>query len=508
MKSKLLVTLAFFMTLSFSAGGEENDRKEILRAMEFPSSAIKFGTILNDPFFTVNIGDTKSDYTDTEKKLKVLESTVKSKITPDKLYQLGNLYNDLMDYENAVKYYKEYLKSTDESEYSNMKDKNIFRLKGEVCYSLSGIDHPSERIKNLERSLIYLTKAFDLDPAYHPLWTKIGDCYLSLGKSTEAAYCYNKFMGKNRNDYAIYTRLQAAAFQRDYDKLIEAGEIDIPDAGEGMDFSYIETAVNNTDSDDKELFKLQHHIYLVRLLLLKKEYHLNKIINERVGENSNLNNIFSKNEKKIIYDAERLIQTAADKNTDKNKLKYLSGIINYLKEDYVKSVSEFNEILKKNSSIKQVHDEVIFINLFLLNEKKKAADLIEDIIKINPQPEYYLNLASMEFQNNNIDKALMLCHQSLKIDDKFSEAYSGLSVLYAVKGNYIAADEMIKKGNSRINRDDRKRSSLFNQMKVNEAAIALLKNENERAYILLRSVISADNNRKALNLYNRYFTKK
>ena len=290
--------------------------------------------------------------------------------------------------------------------------------------------------------------------------------------------------------------------------MIEADEIDIPEAGEGMDFSYIETAVNNADSDIKDLVKLQHHIYLVRLLLLKKEYRLNEIINERDGKNSNLNSIISNNEKKILYDAEKLIQTTADKKTDKNKLKYLSGIINYLKDDYIKSVSEFNEIPKNNSSIKQVHDEVIFINLFLLNEKRKAADLIEDIIKINPRPEYYLALASMEFNNNNIDKALMLCSQSLKIDEKFSGAYSGLSVLYASKGNYLAADEMIKKGNSLINKDDKQRSSLFNQMRVNEAAIALLKNEKERAYILLRSVISADNNRKALNLYNRYFTKK
>ncbi|PKL17673.1 MAG: hypothetical protein CVV49_09785 [Spirochaetae bacterium HGW-Spirochaetae-5] len=508
MKTKLLAALAIFMTLSFSATGEENDREEILRAMEFPSPSIKFGTILNDPFFTVNIGDQKSDHAETEKKIKVLESPGKTRITPDKLYQLGNLYSDLMDYKKAVKYYKEYLKSTDESEYNNMKDKNLFQLKGEVCYSLSRIDHPSERIKNLERSLIYLTKAFDLDPAYHPLWIKIGDCYLSLGKSSEAVYCYNKYMEKNRNDSAIYPRLQAAVFQRDYNKLIEADEIDISAAGEGMDFSYIETAVNNADTDEKDLVKLQHHIYLVRLLLLKKEYHLNEVTSKRDGKNSNRNDIFLNNEKRILYDTEKLIQTTTGNNTDKNKLKYLSGIINYLKEDYIKSVSEFNEIPKINSSINQVHDEVIFINLFLLNEKKKAADLIEDNIKINPRPEYYLSLAYMEFNNNNIDKALMLCNQSLKIDEKFSGAYSGLSVLYASKGNYLAADEMIKKGNSLINRDDNQRSSLFNQMRVNEAAIALLKNEKERAYILLRSVISADNNRKALNLYNRYFTKK
>ena len=34
---------------------------------------------------------------------------------------------------------------------------------------------------------------------------------------------------------------------------------------------------------------------------------------------------------------------------------------------------------------------------------------------------------------------------------------------------------------------------------------ALLKNEKERAYILLRLVLTADNNEKAGKLYNRFF---
>ncbi|HNX24349.1 MAG TPA: hypothetical protein PKG60_09895, partial [Spirochaetota bacterium] len=77
----------------------------------------------------------------------------------------------------------------------------------------------------------------------------------------------------------------------------------------------------------------------------------------------------------------------------------------------------------------------------------------------------------------------------------------------AIKGNYIAADEMIKKGNSVIKKNNSGKQ-LYNEMKVNEAAIALLKNEKERAYILLRSVISVDNNEKAYQLYNRYYIKK
>ncbi len=508
MKSKLLTILFIILTLSFSAAGEEDEKKNILNAMEFPSPILNFGSLLNDPFFTVNIGELISEPGDLEKKIRILENKGEFKNEPYRLYNLGNLYKDLMKYEIAVKYYKKFLESIEESGDKNSKDTKIIQLTGEAYYSLSEIGQPSERIANLERSLVYFTKAYDTDPTSLILWIKIGDSYLSLGKSIEAIYCYNKYMEKNKNDYTINPRLQAAVFQREYEKLKEVNEIENLTVGEGVDYTYIETAVNNSDTGNKESLKLQHHIYLIRLLLLKKEYYLNKMLNDRESGDFNLKRKFSNKEKKIIDDTEKLINAIADKNTARIKLKYLSGVINYLKDNYEESISDFNKIPKNDVTIKQIYNEVLYINLFLLNENRKAKDLVEDIIKINPQPEHYLILASIEFKNNNIDKALMLCNQSLKIDEKFCEAYSGLSVLYAIKENYIAADEMIKKGNSLINRDDRKENLLFYQMRVNEAAIALLKNEKERAYILLRSVISTDNNSKALKLYNRYFTKK
>jgi tetratricopeptide (TPR) repeat protein len=508
MKLRLLITISIVLTLSFSAAGEEDETKNILSAMEFPSPVLNFGSLLNDPFFTISIGESKADHSDLEKKIRTLESKDELKAGPDRLYHLGNAHRDLMNYETAVKYYKKYLELTDVSKKDNSEDKKNFQLKGEVYYSLAEVDQPSQRIENLERSLVYFTRAFDLEPASLLLWIKIGDCYLSLGKSTEAIYCYNKYNEKNRNDLKILTRLQAGVFQKEYLKLVKENDIENLNVVEGIDFSYIETAVNNSDTVDKESLKLQHHIYLIRLLLLKKEYYLNKMLNQREDANYNLEGIFSNDEKRIIDDTGRLIKESAGNNTERIKVNYLSGVLNYLKGNYEESISDFNKIPKNDVKIKQVYNEILYINLFLQNDYKKAADLIDEIIRISPQPEHYLILASIEFKNNYIDKAIMLCSQSLKIDGKFTEAYSGLSVLYAVKGNYIAAEEMIKKGNLLINKDDRNKSSLFYQMRVNEAAIALLKNEKERAYILLRSVISADNNRKALELYNRYFIKK
>ena len=101
----------------------------------------------------------------------------------------------------------------------------------------------------------------------------------------------------------------------------------------------------------------------------------------------------------------------------------------------------------------------------------------------------------------------MLCKQSLKVSRNNPEAYSALSVIYAINENYSAADEMIRTADNLIKGDPMNNKKLFTHIKLNEAAIALLKNEKERAYILLRSVLAADNDEKAYQLYNRYFKK-
>ena len=214
-----------------------------------------------------------------------------------------------------------------------------------------------------------------------------------------------------------------------------------------------------------------------------------------------------KDEETILNEADKLLKSVRKENLDKLKLKYLSGIVNYLKKDYKKSISDFKEILNDNENPEFVYDDVLFINSKFIKENMEIKKTTEYIIKVKPDPKYYLLLAGLEFENKNFSKAEMLCAQSLKIDKNFAEAYSGVAVISAIKGNYIAADEMIKKGNSVIKKNNSGKQ-LYNEMKVNEAAIALLKNEKERAYILLRSVISVDNNEKAYQLYNRYYIKK
>lgn len=102
----------------------------------------------------------------------------------------------------------------------------------------------------------------------------------------------------------------------------------------------------------------------------------------------------------------------------------------------------------------------------------------------------------------------MLCNRALKINRNYAEAYYALAVVYSAEGNYAAADEMIKTGNSLAYKIKFNKNILSNKMKLNEAIIALLKKEKERAYILLRSIISVDNDKKASELYNRYFNKK
>jgi len=150
----------------------------------------------------------------------------------------------------------------------------------------------------------------------------------------------------------------------------------------------------------------------------------------------------------------------------------------------------------------------MFINLYIMKNYEELKKTVENVIQTDPSAEHYLLLAVLEFKLNNFSGAEMLCYQSLKINENYPKAYSCIAVTSAMQGNYIVADEMIKKSNYFYQKNPFEKNALFSRMNVNEAAIALLKNEKERAYILLRKAISADNNSNAILLYNRYFIKK
>jgi len=503
MKLKFIITVAVLYMVGSPIFSNDVENKIILNSMEFPEPDLSIGDRLNDPLFAVKIQKKNTDNNEIKKTILKLEKELSDKSDPSKIYELANYYKETSDCEKAINYYRKFL----ESGKGNAEDYKDILIKGDLYYSLSEIDLKTEKIDNLEKALFFLTKAVELNQEDLLQWIKLGDCYLSLEKTTEALYCYNKVLEKKLNDFSIYTRLQAASFQRDYLKLSDSRpseKIENQKITEGFNFDYLQIAIDNSPADFKDSIKLQHYVYLMRLMLLKSELY--------VKNNQNIplsfNTVFTKDEKIIIDEAANLVKSMRSKDIKNIDLIYLSGIINYLKSDYEKAISVFEEILKKEMNSELIYNDILFINFYHIKDNSGLKSLIGEILKLKPAPESYLILACIEFRNNELTKAEMLCKQSLKINESYPEAYSAIAVISALNGNYIEADEMIKKGNLLIQKTNSKESRLSSEMKVNEAAIALLKKENERAYILLQSVRSVDNNVKASLLYNRYFKKK
>jgi len=495
----ILITSIIILT-SLPLVSQDVEKKEILGLLEFPEPVFEFGKSINNPFFALDICKKNIDVSSLKKKIYTLEKDLDKNSNPGNFFELGNCYKELFLNEDAVKYYKKYLESSS----SNFELNKKLLIRGEIFYILSDIDIKSERTGNLEKSLVFFNKAIELNPDDFSVWLKTGDCYLSLGRTSEALYSYNKAHEKNSGNFSLLARLQAASFQRDYSKLLKSSLKDKnTHITEGFNFDYIYSAMNNSPEDVKESIKLQHYIYLLRLLLIKNE------INFKNNKNVSLelNSLYTNDEKKILTDADNFINTIKTKNLNPYIIAYISGIIKYLNSDYKKAVSCFEAISTDNKNYELIHDEILFINLYLLNNTDSVRKFIGDSVKINPDPSDYLILADLEFKNKNYGKALMNCTRALEVDHSCAEAYSAAAVIFTMEGNYIAADEMIRKSRVIIYRDKSKNDILFNQVIINEAAIALLNNEKERAYILLQSVKIDDNCKKVSSIYNRYFNK-
>jgi len=507
MKIKSLLIAAAFIIYSLPSIAADIGKDEILSIMEFPKPDISIGNIINNPFFAINIMMDVIDVSGTEKKIKNIENVLTAETDPEIYYKLGSYYKDLNNSELAVKHYKTYLKTTPSSNTFDAEQYKSILIKGDIYYSLSEIDVKSKKVEYLENALLYLTRSIELNPENVKQWVKLGDCYLSLDKTTEALYCYNKALDNKKNIFQIYPRLQAAEFQRDFVKLSEtlsAGRIKNQQIIEGFNFDYIETAINNSPSEIKDSLKLQHYIYLLRLLILKNEFYTLNSESVKFDQTG----MFTNDEKKILSDADIFLKTLSTKKIKAGNIRYLSGIISYLNSDYKKAIHNLKELKPEIEHSEFIQEDIIFISIHFLKDEKEIINNISEIIKVNPQPEFYLAMAEIEFKNKNYNKSEMICTQSLKINKNYAEAYSGIAFISALNGNYITADEMIKKGNFLVQKDYVKKNYLFNQMKLNEAAISLLKNEKERGYVLLRSILSVDNNEKASRLYNRYFNKK
>lgn len=504
MRIKIFILLTAFLLLAVSSNGEDADNKIILRAMSFPDPEIKIGVKINDPLYAVNIMNNnpiveKITITDSE-----IENDLNTVTDSEKLYETGNYYKNRNLKKYALMYFKKYLKLNPTEYTLNNNDIQTIINKGNIYYYLSEYDVKSGKKDYLEKTLLYYTKAIEINPDDESIWVKLGDSYLLNGNINEAQYCYQKISDKTAGEYKINARIQAAVFQGEYLKLsiIKSEEnIERKSVTEGFNFDYIETSINNSQTETKGILRLQQHIYLLRLLLLKSESYFR-------GNNSlfKLNTIFTKDEMKILNETEELLKSIENNMIKTEEKKYIYGIVSLLKGDYKKTISIFKEILTMNHNPDLINEDILFIYYYLLKDTNGVKLLAEDLIRSDPEPVYYLILAVNEYRNSNLDKAEMLCYQAIKISENYSYGYSGIAVISAIKGNYIAADEMIKKEKYLLRRDYPDKDSLITKMIVNEAAIALLKNEKERAYILLRSVLSADNKNASL-LYNRYFNK-
>jgi tetratricopeptide (TPR) repeat protein len=422
---------------------------------------------------------------------------------PVDLYNLGNLYREIHDYDSAVKKYKLSIRAFDSSGSDASDFYKALVVKGHIYLYLSETDYRSDKQAYLEKSSVFLKTAIELKPETD-LWVKLGDCYLASGKCNEALYCYGHVPEKEKRINHIYARLQAVIFQADYQKLLDDFSWqkmkNLP-VMQLTDFENIQTAINNSAGAEKEIYKLQHYVYLLRLLLLKNE----AFCSEKSSGACISTDIHTVEEKTVLKEAEAFIKSRGIKILSPASYNYLMGIISCLKSDYRNALVFFEESLRVNE-----YPEHVYRDLLAAAGKSNDDAVIKKIIfsKISKYPDAsdYLIIAGNEFKKGNLKNAEMLCTRSLKIKNYYSEAFSGLAVIYAFSGNYMAADEMIKKAGYYI-QDVHAGRKMKNRLIVNGAAIALLKNEKERAYILLRLVLSADNDEKAAMLFSRFFRK-
>ncbi|MGM0601709.1 MAG: tetratricopeptide repeat protein [Bacillota bacterium] len=81
-----------------------------------------------------------------------------------------------------------------------------------------------------------------------------------------------------------------------------------------------------------------------------------------------------------------------------------------------------------------------------LNEKEKAKDLYEEIIKYNPTADDYVNLALLNKDLGNIDSAVKYYESALEVDSTRQSIYLNLGNLYQKLNNYNSAVSIYKQG--------------------------------------------------------------
>ena len=179
MKNKIFIIITSFFITFPALHSENTDKEFILSAMTYPEAEILTGSLLNYPFFALDLQKRKPDYDMIKKMIKRKDKAIGENPGAEDLYNLGNLYKEIHDYNNAVKKYKLSLKAFD---FAGTNNPGIYKevvIKGYLYFYLAETDYKSDRTGYLEKSSGFLKAAIELKPG-KDLWIKLGDCYLAL----------------------------------------------------------------------------------------------------------------------------------------------------------------------------------------------------------------------------------------------------------------------------------------------------------------------------------------
>lgn len=484
----------FFIILSISLSTfSSEDKNDILQSLDFPIPISYAWKTFNNPLYPFKIYKNSLDPSILQKEIILKEAKLKSNTEPLLYFELGNLYYSIGNYELAKNFFNNFLYITN----SYTDNNEINSARGELLLHLSETTIEEECNDYLEMALYHFTRLSELEKNNSKYIENIGDCFLLLGRIDESLRLYKSIIYSDSNFIHINSKIQSAIFQKDYLNLTSQSAINSSSLTKFITeykFPYLQSIIDNSNSETKDVFKLQQYIYILRLILFHQG-----IVSETGVD-------ISSDENEIISDAERFINTMNKSSIYSRYVEYISAVIKFLKKDYDSSMSYLVKIVNNNEFLNRSIEEDLFF-IYCIKKTASVKETIDRLIMINPAPYKFLCIGRIEFLNGNLDRSEMLCLQAIKLDSNYAEAYSALSVIYAFKGNYFAADEMIKKG-IQLTENKKYKRKFLHSMKVNEAAIALLKNEKERSYVLLRSVLSVDDNAKGSQLYNRYFNKK
>lgn len=119
------------------------------------------------------------------------------------LTMVGNIYRTWKQYDKAIDYYQKALEI----------DRNNF-------YALYGIADSLRGKKRFRDAIKYWKKILLKNPSNDRILTRLGDCYLKIGKADEAEHIYQEVLEQNFNKYALIGMIRIQTDRRDFEKAI------------------------------------------------------------------------------------------------------------------------------------------------------------------------------------------------------------------------------------------------------------------------------------------------